>query len=384
MKKRTKTVPAPLKKGFLFGLGVLIAGGIVFAVASVDSIPPKATGDKVTIDEFNSIVDTLKNVYNDGTNIGIGTNDPTAMLDVAGTIKGLNNFSISYPTTGVYGGSGDNSRVDVDSLHTNGLGSGQMFIEGKAMDANSSIMIGSGLAGGQSAQDVYLGDNNELVVDTSAGNVGIGTNAPVHKLDVAGRVNSSGGYRVDDVDIIGHDGDNVYMNVRVLRNLSTDYDDGMFINYNSSGGTAADLRFYANGNTERMRIDAGTGNVGIGTLNPSEKLEVSGSVKATSFVYPSDERLKENIQVLDNSLDKINQLEGVSFDWKESGERSIGLIAQNVEKVFPELVQTSETTGMKSVGYGNLVAPLIEAVKAQQVQISTLKKEIQELKLVIK
>lgn len=58
------------------------------------------------------------------------------------------------------------------------------------------------------------------------------------------------------------------MNQRVVQNLSTTTADGMYINYNSYGGTAADLRFYANGTTERMRISALNGNVGIGTAAP--------------------------------------------------------------------------------------------------------------------
>lgn len=74
-------------------------------------------------------------------------------------------------------------------------------------------------------------------------------------------------------------------------------------------------------------------------------------------------------------------LDGVSFDWKESGEKSVGVIAQDVEKVFPELVKTDDATGLKSVEYGNLVAPLIEAVKEQQKQINSLKAEVEALKV---
>jgi len=123
------------------------------------------------------------------------------------------------------------------------------------------------------------------------------------------------------------------------------------------------------------------GNVGIGTTNLGEKLEVSGNVKATAFYYSSDERLKNNIQPLSGSLNKILQLQGVSFDWKEDNRSSIGLIAQDVEKIFPELVSTSKQTGLKSIEYANLVAPLIESVKEQQKQIEILKAEISELKL---
>lgn len=122
------------------------------------------------------------------------------------------------------------------------------------------------------------------------------------------------------------------------------------------------------------------GNVGVGVLSPSEKLEVNGNVKATAFYYSSDKTLKNNIQPLSGSLNKILKLQGVSFDWKENNKSSIGLIAQDVEMVYPELVSTSKETGLKSVEYANLVAPLIESIKEQQRQIEELRAEIQELK----
>ena len=125
------------------------------------------------------------------------------------------------------------------------------------------------------------------------------------------------------------------------------------------------------------------GNVGIGTTAPGEKLEVNGNVQADAFLYSSDKRLKKDIQIIPSALDKVLQLEGISFQWKDEGKGSginLGLIAQDVEKVFPELVSTNENTGLKSLQYGNLVAPLVEAIKEQQKQIEELKQEIEKLK----
>ena len=93
----------------------------------------------------------------------------------------------------------------------------------------------------------------------------------------------SGNIRKGTVDIIYGNPTNPYINVRVLQNISTANQDGMFINYNSTGGSAADLRFYANGITERMRITAATGNVGIGkTAASNRKLDVDGPISSES------------------------------------------------------------------------------------------------------
>ena len=125
------------------------------------------------------------------------------------------------------------------------------------------------------------------------------------------------------------------------------------------------------------------GKVGIGTAAPGYKLDVDGNVAVTSgnaFVYASDIALKKDITPLENSLAKILNLEGVSFRWKDSNELSIGLIAQEVEKIFPEIVFVSEDSGLKSIDYITLVVPLIDAIKEQQAEIDELRLEIEKLK----
>ena len=107
----------------------------------------------------------------------------------------------------------------------------------------------------------------------------------------------------------------------------------------------------------------------------------TGTLYAGAFVYhTSDERLKKNIKPIDHALDKVEALNGVSFNWKKDGKKSIGVIAQNVEKVFPELVNTDKK-GMKSVAYSNLVGVLIEAIKEQQKEIESLNKKVALLEL---
>lgn len=105
----------------------------------------------------------------------------------------------------------------------------------------------------------------------------------------------------------------------------------------------------------------------------------NGSITASDFLYSSDARLKDNVAPLSESLTKIEALQGVSFDWKQGGEANIGFIAQEVENIIPELVVTDSETGLKAVKYGNMVALLVEAVKAQQVQIEALQIQVAEL-----
>jgi hypothetical protein len=133
------------------------------------------------------------------------------------------------------------------------------------------------------------------------------------------------------------------------------------------------------------------GLVGIGTNSPTERLEVNGNIKAgdikatgdvnaTAFFYSSDRALKKNIRPLTGSLDRVTRLQGISFQWRKNDRQDIGLVAQEVEKVYPELVATDRNTGLKSVEYGNLIAVLIESIKEQQAQIRELKAEISRFK----
>lgn len=93
----------------------------------------------------------------------------------------------------------------------------------------------------------------------------------------------------------------------------------------------------------------------------------------------SDERLKENVHTIENALEKVSALRGVTFDFKEDKQKQIGFIAQEVEEVIPEAVG-ERPDGYKGVAYGNLVGLLVEAIKEQQDQINQLKATVEELK----
>ena len=100
-----------------------------------------------------------------------------------------------------------------------------------------------------------------------------------------------------------------------------------------------------------------------------------GTVNAANFNTTSDATLKTNVETLTGSLDAVKALRGVSFDWIENGNSEVGVIAQEVEEVIPDVVSTNDQ-GIKSVKYGNLVGVLIEAIKEQQAQIDELKAQL--------
>ena len=141
--------------------------------------------------------------------------------------------------------------------------------------------------------------------------------------------------------------------------------------------------------TARLVV-ANDGNVGIGNFlfsDPSEKLTVNGNVLATGSFITSDKRFKKQIKKLPNALENLNLLNGVKYEYdtQKFAERNlpagktIGLIAQEVQKVYPELVK-EDASGYLSVNYDGLVPVLIEALKEQQAEITALQEEVQQIK----
>ena len=130
-----------------------------------------------------------------------------------------------------------------------------------------------------------------------------------------------------------------------------------------------------------MVID-GDGNVGIGDTDPAVALDVVGDINYTGVIQDvSDRRLKENVKPLEGSLKGITSLDGYSFTMKgdDAAVREYGLMAQDVEEVFPELVTTGED-GFKTMNYIGLIAPLVESVKDLSARIEALEAENQSLK----
>jgi hypothetical protein len=124
-------------------------------------------------------------------------------------------------------------------------------------------------------------------------------------------------------------------------------------------------------------------NTGIGITNPSEALHVSGNILASGTVTAnSDAKIKINIKQIDDALDKVLSLRGVEYDRVDNGDHQIGVIAQEVEKIIPEVVYpkfSNPDYEIKSVAYGNIVGILIEAIKELNERIDNLEEKIKEM-----
>jgi len=106
-----------------------------------------------------------------------------------------------------------------------------------------------------------------------------------------------------------------------------------------------------------------------GTLN-TDTISNSGSITSATYFYSSDAALKEDIQTIENPLEKVQALRGVSYKWKDTGRKDIGLVADEVQEVLPELVVENEH---KQMDYGHMIGLLVEAIKEQQKEIEELK-----------
>jgi hypothetical protein len=152
---------------------------------------------------------------------------------------------------------------------------------------------------------------------------------------------------------------------------------------------AADALALVTGGAERMRV-LSTGNIGIGTSNPSYRLHVDGSIYSTGDIIAfSDIRLKSHIIPIEDALDKLHQLNGYTFNTTLDDKRHTGLIAQEVLEVLPEAVYKDEAIdeGYYSVAYGNMAGLFVEAIKAidmkYQQKMQYLQEQIDVLKALV-
>jgi len=129
------------------------------------------------------------------------------------------------------------------------------------------------------------------------------------------------------------------------------------------------------------------GLVGLGTSIPTATFDVvaGGTTLADAWTTRSSRRFKTNIQPLTGALEKVEKLQGVSYERKVDGKHEIGVVAEDVAEVIPEVVSRNpETHEVQGVDYSRLAALLIEAVKSQQAELQSQQEEIQQLKAQIR
>lgn len=320
-----------------------------------------------------------------GTNYGVqgrsystsGTGVEGEATASSGSTFGVTGRSSSPSGAGVFGTSsattGSAWGVFGSSVSTSGraIGARAIATTGTTYGVHSQVLSNDGFSGYFTGGKFYV-----------SGNVGFGTETPASKL----HIQSTG---AGDIFRIEHSTTNNYL-FRFRQSASNG--SGAFYVNNDAGEDKillfAEGSSYING-----------GNLGLGTTSPSQKLDVIGNIRVSAIgsgVYwgpvnrsfdgtfttsTSDIRMKENVQTINDGLSKVMQLRGVTFTWKSNPEygNRIGFIAQELEKVLPELVFTNEVDGYKGVNYAEVTAVLVEAIKEQNKLLDNQNEKINEL-----
>jgi hypothetical protein len=342
-----------------------------------------ALGYQATITQSNQLVlgqtTNAPTVYIPG-NVGIGTDNPTSgyTLDVSGGVYIDGSFNVTRGAT-INGTSHFTGTViGVTSVNNGGT-------EFATLDwVNGKISTDGG---GWGASIV---SNNTDIYNTNTGNVGIGTDSPQTTLDVSGWVHVGGNVGIGTYNppTSGYALD-VNGNLFVDGNITTDPNNTNLTisSYNCSFVQASaeyltvtyDSTIQGSLSvTDDITCDS---NMTVaGDITVEQNMSVSQTVTATTFNANSDLRLKENIYVLTNSLEKICAIRGVEYNWKADDAKKLhsGVIAQEVKEVIPEAVN-SENEEKYSVDYNAIIGHLIEAVKTLKQEVDELKQEVDDL-----
>lgn len=341
-------------------------------------------------------VDGVDIAARDATLTSTTTTANAALPKAGGTMTGV---IAGFESTGI-DDNATSTAITIDASENVGIGTDSpSFKQHTVINGATGDIAGFGLTG--NANDPVLlikGDASNQTLTFRAGSstgtypaiaFDMGTTGEAMRLDASGNLLvgktdttfNDDGIRLDpDGRVISTNTSN---NALILNRTGTD---GSIASFNKNGSTVGSIGNA--GGDVYLRKSSGAGVYCSSTAvlpfgahslgQPSDRwsdLYLSGTANAANFNTTSDATLKTNVETLTGSLDKVKALRGVSYDWIESGGSEIGVIAQEVEAVIPDVVSTNDE-GIKSVKYGNMVAVLIEAIKEQQAQIDELKAQL--------
>ena len=352
-------------------------------------------------------------IWNASGNVGIGTTGPSEKLSVAGNISIDTGNTAGVIHRGTVSGSNGlqlsgNSNAAVNDTYPGA----SLLIGGGALtdtyEGNIDLTAYGGVQNSPNRNVIRFNRrtgvnavSESMRVDGS-GNVGIGTASPGTKLHIYAKNNEgiligtpyydSENTRKNSIDFLAWrdswNGDLRYIGASITaQRVWTCCGGWPAAGY--AGIAHTDLTFSTRDSSdaavppaERMRI-TNTGTVGIGTSAPGYTLHVNGSVAGTSaYVNTSDRRLKKDIRPITGALEKTMSLQGIMFNWdtarnpglKADDRTHLGFIAQDIEKILPQVVSTAgDKMQTKSIAYGDVVPVLAEAIKEQQREIEALK-----------
>jgi hypothetical protein len=270
---------------------------------------------------------------------------------------------------------------------------GDINYTGSLLKNGSLVSTGGGGGGTSNLSSQWSSDVSNVYIGQSS-NVGIGVSNPSMPLEVKGDTKISGNLIMNNRFIMsslqinrrqGNQANITSTSVTGFSNVS----DGVIINIGSNTPASAQSLRAIWSNNEIFTV-TGEGDVGIGTSNPSSKLHVVGTIYATAdVVVTSDIRAKSNIERIIEPLDKIQQLNGYTFNMIEQPpdqtkltSKYTGLIAQELIKVLPEAIHIDKNDRY-SVAYGNIMGLVVESIKAlndkYEKRIDALERRIEQL-----
>jgi hypothetical protein len=371
-----------------------IGGGSQNILSVNDAVICGGLENEITAGVQSAIVGGQQNSCAGGGIAFIGGGAHNANSSTYGVIGGGSDNTADGPQRAAIGGGGHNRAGGWYSTVGGGAADSALGYAATVPGGEQNCAAGQySLAAGRRAKALHNGSfvwadetnadfastgNNQFLIRASGG-VGIGTTSPEpgYQLDVNGLAwFSIGGGSIALTTPGGWPGMIMYSPNGHRRDIIFDNSTMRMVTSNSSSAPAGD-----NG----ISIEE-TGEVGIGTTTPNYTLDVRGQIGNNTTLYHSDIRWKSDVENLSGSLERIKSLRGVSYRWRRDEfpamafpeGKQLGVIAQEVEAVIPEVVKTADD-GFKSVEYAKLVALLIEAVKEQCLEIDQLKSRIKTL-----